>query len=151
MKTILLSMLLFFIFSCSDSKEENKFVPQTIIPILIGQGNLGGSENIAPQNTVIYDSTNWNTFLNSCGQGTTQQFTETTGVDFNNYQLIAIFDTLYPSPTYNVAITNVTENLNEIVVTYEKTFAPSGSSVYAQSFYISKIPKSTKPVVFQLD
>ena len=148
---MLCSTLLLLLLSCNDCKEENNFTPQTIIPILIGQGNLSGNENIAPQNTVFYDSTNWNTVLNSFDQGTLQQLTETTDIDFNNYQLIAVFDTLYPSPTYNVTITNVTENMNEIVVTYQKTFAPSPISVYAQSFYISRIPKSTKPVVFQLN
>ena len=150
MKTLILSMLLMLTVSCCKSNEENSFTPKTIIPTLIGKGLLGGSENISPQNIVIYDNANWNNILNSLQNYTVQEFTETTGVDFANFQLIAVFDTLYPSPIYDVNITNITENLDNIVVSYEKIYAPSGSSVYAQSFIIVKIPKSTKPLVFQL-
>jgi hypothetical protein len=150
MKTLILTMLLILTLSCSKNNEENSFTPKTIIPTLIGKGDLGASENISPQNTVIYDNTNWNNILNSLQSYTLQQFTETTDVDFTNFQLIAVFDTLYPSPVYHVNITNITENLNNIVVSYEKIFAPSPISEYAQSFIIVKIPKSTKPLVFQL-
>ncbi len=150
MKTLILSMLLILTLSCSKNNEENSFTPKTIIPTLIGKGLLSGNENISPQNTAFYDTSTWNNILNSFDSGTLQQLTETTGVDFANFQLIAVFDTLYPSPIYEVNITNITENLDNIVVSYEKIYAPSGSSVYAQSFMIVKIPKSTKPVVFHL-
>ena len=150
MKTIILSVILIVTLSCSKNNEEKSFTPQNVVPALIGKGIFSGNENISPQNTVIYDSAVWNDILNPLDQGTLQQFTETTGVDFNTFQLIAVIDTLYPSPTYEVKITTITENENNIVVNYEKIFTPSASSVYAQSFHIVKMPKSIKPVTFVL-
>lgn len=150
MKTFILSLVLFTIISCSKNDAVASFTPQTITPILIGKGNLSGSENISQQNIAIYNSTEWNIILNSLEQGTTSEFSETTGLDFNNYQLIALFDNLYPSPKFDIIITSITENVDNIIVNYQKIPLPIISSVYSQSFYIVKIPKSTKPVVFQL-
>lgn len=148
-KTLILSLVLFLTISCNNSVEENSFTSQTITPTLIGKGSLMGSENILPQNVVYYNISGWNTILNSIDQFRLAQFTETTNVDFNNFQLIAVFDNVYPSPTYDVSITNITENENNIVVTVTKTLNPSDATIVDQKFHIVKIPKSTKPVVFQ--
>lgn len=143
-------MVLFItLISCNNNNDENPFFPITITPVLIGKGNLMGSENISPQKIVLYDNANWNDILNSIDQFRLAQFTETTNVNFNDFQLIAVFDNVYPSPTYEVNITNVTENVNNIVVTVQKTYSPSIATVMTQSFHIVKIPKSTKPIVFQ--
>jgi hypothetical protein len=149
MKTLILSLVLFLSLSCSNNNEENSFTPQTITPTLIGKGSLMGSENIQPQNIVYYDITSWNVILNSIDQFRLAQFTETTNVDFNNFQLIAVFDNVYPSPKYDVSISNITENENNIIVTVTKTLNPSIVAIVDQKFHIVKIPKSTKPVVFQ--
>lgn len=149
-KTLILSLILFLQLGCSnDNNSSSSFAPQTITPILICKGSLLGSENILPQNVVYYSITSWNTILNSIDQFKLAQFTETTNVDFNNFQLIAVFDNVYPSPTYDVSISNITENENNIVVTVTKTSNPSVVAVVDQKFHIVKIPKSTKPVVFQ--
>lgn len=150
MKTIILSVILIVTLGCSKSNEEKSFTPQAIVPTLIGKGYFSGNENISAQNTVIYNSATWNNILITISPWKLQQFTETTGVDFNNYQLIAVIDTLYPSPNYEVKITTITENENNIVVKYEKLVTPTGLDVYAQSFHIVKMPKSIKPVVFVL-
>ena len=148
MKTLILSMVLFLTLSCNKI-QENSFIPQTITPKLIAKGSLMGSENIIPQNIVYYNNSNWNIFLNSIDQFRLAQFTETTNVNFNEYQLIAVFDNVYQSPTYEVNISNITENINNIIVTVQKTYSPSIATVMDQKFHIVKIPKSTKPVVFQ--
>ena len=150
MKTIILSVILIVTLSCSKNNEGKSFTPQNVVPALIGKGIFSGNENISAQNTVIYDSVVWINILSTISQWKLQQFTETTDVDFNTFQLIAVIDTLYPSPTYEVKITTITENENNIVVNYEKIFTPSASSVYAQSFHIVKMPKSIKPVTFVL-
>jgi hypothetical protein len=147
MKTLILSLVLFLSLSCNN--DDSSFAPQTITPVLISKGSLSGSENILPQNVVYYNITSWNTILNSIDQFRLAQFTETTNVDFNNFQLIAVFDNVYPVPTYDVSISNITENENNIVVTVSKTLNPSDATIVDQRFHIVKIPKSTKPVVFQ--
>ena len=108
-----------------------------------------GSENIPQQNIVISNSANWNIILNSIDSFRLAQFSETTNVDFVNFQLIAVFDKVYPSPTYEFKIVNVVENSTNIVVTVQKTLQQSSVTVIDQKFHIVKIPKSPKPVVFQ--
>jgi hypothetical protein len=151
MKNLFMSLVLFLSLSCNNNNDDNNvsFVPQTISPVLIAKGSLMGSENISQQNTIIYNIGNWNTILNSIDSFRLAQFTETTTVDFNNFQLIAVFDNVYPSPKFDVSISNITENENNIVVTVTKTLNPSIATVVDQKFHIVKIPKSTKPVVFQ--
>ena len=108
-----------------------------------------GSEGINPQNLVINNQQDWNNIINLIDQFRLAQFTETTNVDFNNFQLIAVFDNIYQSPTYDVTISSIIENQNNIVVTVTKTLNPSDATVVDQKFHIVKIPKSTKPILFQ--
>ena len=119
------------------------------MPVLIGKGSLMGSENIPQQNIVISDSANWNLILNSIDLFRLAQFSETTNVDFVNFQLIAVFDKVYPSPTYEFKIASIVENSNNIIVIVQKTLRPSAVTIFDQKFHIVKIPKSPKPVVFQ--
>jgi|APEBP8051072433_1049376.scaffolds.fasta_scaffold02602_2 hypothetical protein len=148
MKSIFLIFISFFmLLSCSNS--DDSFTPQNITPILIGKGSLMGSEGINPQNLVINNQQDWNNIINLIDQFRLAQFTETTNVDFNNFQLIAVFDNIYQSPTYDVTISSIIENQNNIVVTVTKTLNPSDATVVDQKFHIVKIPKSTKPILFQ--
>ena len=149
MKKLILSLVLFLTLSCNQSKDEINFTPQTIIPVLIGKGSLMGSENIPQQNIVISNIANWNIILNSIDAFRLAQFSETTNVDFVNFQLIAVFDKVYPSPTYEFKIASIVENATNIVVTVQKTLRPSIAAVVDQKFHIVKIPKTLKPVVFQ--
>ena len=149
MKTLILCLVLFLTLSCSNNDANTSSSPQTIMPVLIGKGSLMGSENIPQQNIVISDSANWNLILNSIDLFRLAQFSETTNVDFVNFQLIAVFDKVYPSPTYEFKIVNVVENSTNIVVTVQKTLQQSSVTVIDQKFHIVKIPKSPKPVVFQ--
>ena len=148
MKSIFLIFISFFmLLSCSNS--DDSFTPQNITPILIGKGSLMGSEGINPQNLVINNQQDWNNIINLIDQFRLNNFTETTNVDFNTYQLIAVFDEVYGSPTYQINISSIVENLNNITVTVEKIYKPSIASVMTQEFHIVKIPKSSKPVIFQ--
>lgn len=153
MKNLFLLTVLFLSIGCSNSYEnatENNFVPRTISPILIAKGSLMGSENISQQNVVFYNSSSWNAILNSIDTFRLAQFTETTTIDFNLFQLVAVFDNVYGSPTYNVEIISVLENANNITVSVQKVYQPSAASVMDQKFHIVKIPKSVKPVLFQM-
>ncbi|MBC7557479.1 MAG: hypothetical protein H7195_11025 [Chryseobacterium sp.] len=114
---------------------------------LIGMGNLTASDNIPKQNIIIRDSTAWSNILNALSQETIQQFTETTNIDFNNYQLIAVFDTPYPSSTFDLEIIGITEYENKIEVARQYFSTPTATIVYPQSYHIVKMRKSTKPIV----
>ncbi len=149
MKKVISSFVLLLLISCSKSTETENFTNQTITPILIAKGQLMGSENILPQNVVYYNSADWNNTINLIDQFRLANFTETTNVDFNTYQLIAVFDEVYGNPTNKINISSIAENLNNITVTVEKIYQPSIATVMTQEFHIVKIPKSSKPVIFQ--
>lgn len=147
MKKIILSIILIVTLSCSKSDDKVSFRPQYMSFTLIGMGNLTASDNIPKQNIIIRDSTAWSNILNALSQETIQQFTETTNIDFNNYQLIAVFDTPYPSSTFDLEIIGITEYENKIEVARQYFSTPTATIVYPQSYHIVKMRKSTKPIV----
>lgn len=78
----------------------------------------------------------------------TKNFTTTT-IDFNKYQIIAVFDNIKTTGGYSIDITSVVENRNNIVVTIKRLLTGDNSTVMTQPFHIVKIPKTTKPIVFE--
>ncbi len=149
MKTILLTFAFFIIMSCSSTTDDETFISQTITPVLIAKGSLMGSENIAPQNVVFYNRIDWLNTINLIDQFRLARFTETNNVDFDRYQIIAVFDKVYGNPTNQVNISSIVENSNNFIVTVQIIYQPSIASVMDQKFHIVKIPKSNKPVIFQ--
>ncbi len=148
MKTLILSLVIFLTISCTND-EENDFETQTIAPVLVGKGDLMGSENISNQNITIYDNGGWNKIINSIDQYRLQQLFTSTNVDFNNFQIIAVIDAVKSSGGHSIDITNIEETPNNIVVTIKHLLPGNATTVMSQPFHIVKIPKSTKPVVFQ--
>lgn len=146
-KTIKILIFLFlvgFFSNCSIIEETE------IIPTLIGKGNLMGSENIAQQNIVISNEVSWLDLIfqmdtyNSYSSG----FTET-DIDFETYMLVAVFDQIYGNGGHGLEINSIYENDTEIIIDVEKV-NPAGDAtcVISQPYYIVKIPKSNKTVVF---
>lgn len=153
MKTILFSLLLLCTLSCTNNDDNNDFEPQTITPVLIGKDNLygNGEEGILQKSIVISDQIAWTQMMNSMNRtnNVTKNFT-TTAIDFNEYQVIAVFDNIKTTGGFSIDITNVEENQNNIVVTI-KHFSDGviAATVLTQPFNIVKISKSSKPIVFQ--
>lgn len=147
MKTLILGLVLILTISCT--KSDNAFELQTITPVLVGKGNLMGSENISNQNITIYDNVSWSKIINSIDQNRLQQSFTSTNVDFNNFQIIAVIDAVKNSGGHSIDITNIEETPNNIVVTIKHLLSGDETTVMTQPFHIVKIPKTTKPVVFQ--
>jgi hypothetical protein len=154
MKILTLSIFLFLTLSCNQSDEKNGFTSKTITPVLIGKGNLFGNglENIPQQNIVVSNQNDWNTLITRLNMNgnVTDGFT-TTIIDFNNFQLICLFDDIKSIPKFETGITSIVENQVDIIVRVQHTtlsgdFFPT---IITQPFYIVKIPKSNKPLVFQ--
>ena len=146
MKTLILSLVLILTISCT--KNENDFESQTITPVLVGKGNLNYNSIYSKQNIVITNSNDWQTLLtnfNSINNNISTSFTET-NIDFNSYGIIVVIDAKNSSTS--VDITNIMENTSDIAVTIENLKLGVTQDV-ANPFHIVKIPKSTKPVVFQ--
>jgi len=129
--------------SFSSCKEKEKCEPF----VLIGQDSLSGREGIPQQDIVITTQEEWEdlkiTMIN------TENFRETE-IDFEEFQIIAVFDKVRPSGSWKIAITCTTEYSDSITVTVH-TIAPKGHdfSVEVQPYHIVKIPVTKKSIEFK--
>ena len=100
--------------------------------------------------SVIKSAEDWNTLLQQVDKENpvSQDFSET-DIDFDNYMVIAIFDKLQMSGGHAVDITSVMDNDDSIWIKVAY-INPGGSapSVITQPYYIARIPRSDKPVIF---
>ncbi|MBI9067548.1 MAG: protease complex subunit PrcB family protein [Salinivirgaceae bacterium] len=150
-RAILISILSILLFVCSCDKEEDEPTAQpTIICFTdIGKGSLygGGEEGIAQSNIVITNTTDWQNLMNQMDSvnSVTDQFTET-NIDFGNEMIIAVFLDVKENG-WEVQLTDILENANNIVVSKSET--EFVNSVINQPFHIVKIPKTSKPIIFE--
>ena len=147
MKTLYLTfVLLFTLGSCSDDDNTaTPFVPVTINPVLIGKG-FKFSE-VTQGNSVISSQAVWDAFLISMGNDSSSFIN--TDVDFSLYQIIAVVDIERPDTGHSVNIDTVIENENDITVDFSVLNSGDGFTVMGQPYHIVKIPRSSKPVIFQ--
>jgi hypothetical protein len=147
MKTLFLTCLSFFmLLSCSNSIDS--FTPQTITPVLIGKSSI--SDPSTPlQNVLITNQTQWDALLISMNEvnNVSANFTET-NIDLSNFDIIAVFRNPISNSSSTVDITSIIENRANRIVTVQNLINGISSDI-SQPFHIVKIPKSTKPVVFE--
>lgn len=148
-KTLLILSLFLFIYSCINECDENEFQSTNIDFVEIGIGSLSGSglEDINQSNLVITNQTDWQELIIVIDAvvNVSGNFSET-DIDFDNFILIAVFLELKDNG-YDVEITNVIENENNITITTQET--ESLTLVMTQPYHIVKIPVSDKTVIFE--
>ena len=157
MKKIILIIVSVFFIGCNNEDEPNviAFEPIIVSPNLIVKKNLNGSEGLTEQNLVINNTNDWTNFKNQIDtyyqqfsiNYSQQYFTETT-IDFNSFIVIVVIDQIYGNGGHSIDITNITEFETNIVVTIENLQTGNTSSVVTQPYHIVKIPKTSKPIVF---
>jgi hypothetical protein len=150
MKTILLSLFFLVTMGCSDSNNERTFTSQDIIPIVIAKGHLGNNMIYSQQNTIISTAAEWQILLenfNTINTNITETFS-TTEIDLSNFDIILAIQTR--NSTTTVDVTTIVENADCITVTVENLQLGISQDV-VHPFHIVKIPKSTKPIVFQIN
>lgn len=148
MKTILLSLFFLVTMGCSDSNNERTFTSQDIMPIAIAKGHLSNNMIYSQQNTIISTAAEWQTVLenfNTINTNITETFS-TMEIDLSNFDIILAIQTR--NSTTTVDVTTIVENADCITVTVENLQLGISQDV-AHPFHIVKIPKSTKPIVFQ--
>ncbi|MGB2416306.1 MAG: hypothetical protein ACPH6A_04630, partial [Flavobacteriaceae bacterium] len=69
-----------------------------------------------------------------------------TNIDFNTYQIIAIFKEVKPT-NWEVEISSIVENANNLSVSVVET--EYDFTVVTQPFHIIKISKTNKEIVFE--
>jgi len=147
-ENLLFIMLIIIVVGCSESNDDNVFVPKTITPTLIAQGN--GCECIAKQNLVIKRQWSWDylkEMMGSVNSNTTDSFSEKE-IDFSKYQVIAVFDELKSNGDWSIDITDVTEYEDSIVVSVQNLQMGNSSMVMTRPYHIVKIPVFNKKVIF---
>lgn len=145
---LLLFCSVFIFNSCNNQEESNENkIPITVLQI--GKGDLVGN-NIPQQNTIITTSAEWNALLTNLDSSNNISggFTET-NIDFNQFMIIATFDQIFPNGGHSIDVITVDENPLNIVVDIEKLLTGNVTTVVTQPYHIVKIPKSTKPIIFQ--
>ena len=134
--------------SCSKNDNANNYSPQIITPILISKGVLfNGNYNPIYHNRVFYTQTEWNDFINNIW-GTSNAPSNAT-VDFSLFEVIASFDQPRATGGFDINIISVTENQDNIVIQVSRTGNGDATQMPTRPYHFIKIPKSTKPVVFQ--
>lgn len=150
MKTIILSLVLFLSLSCSDN-DDKQIAPNVETPItfvLIGKSSISNPSPLL-QNVLITNQTQWDALLTSMNEvnNVSNNFTET-NINFNDFDIVAVFKNPISNSTSTVDITSIVENQTNRLVTIEYLKIGISNDI-AQPFHIVKIPKSAKPVIFQ--
>ncbi|MFA5619312.1 MAG: hypothetical protein WDA08_03300 [Weeksellaceae bacterium] len=153
MKTNLIAILTFISFVAITACNDNDgFTSQTVDSEVVAKTFIASGNGYSNLHSVLYSQNEWDILLNSLeGLGVNTEYiidAENQEIDFNNFQLIAVFYDGITSSGTTIDITNITENENEIVVTVENLHIGTTTDV-AQPFEIVKIPKIDKPVVFE--
>ncbi len=154
MKKILLLFTGLLLVACSDDTTTAVSAPQeqNVTFQLVGKGNLygGSSENIGQQNLVINTQTEWVALKAAMDavNNTTYQFTQTE-VDFELYQVLAIFDEVKMSGGWTIDITDIAENQENLLVNLDNIKTGDATTVITQPFEIVKIKRTGKPIVFE--
>lgn len=155
-KIFLIAALSIILMNCNsdDNTTQDDFEPINIEFTLIGKGGyynmpLTGEEGISQQNIVISDELVWEELIEQMNSvNNISNHFSTTDIDFENYQLIVVIDEVKLTVS-EVTITSVVENRDNIVVTTD-SFS-TVSQAQSQPFHIVQIPKSDKPVVFEVE
>jgi len=146
MKTLFLTIvLLITLNSCSNDNSSTPFEPVSITPVMIGKGF--SFNEVTPGNSVISNQADWDAFLISMGY-VANSFINT-DVDFSLYEVIAIVDIERGYSGFSVNIDSIIENENEIFVNFYVEDSGNGYNGTGHPYHIVKIPKSSKPVIFQ--
>lgn len=142
----------FLTLSCKNDDDNSHFQPTEITFTEIAKGELSGNgqEGITQSNLVVNNQTSWQNLMAQMDSysNVSDMFSETS-IDFDNYTVIAIFDTIRPHSGYSIQVDSVFEELDQITINYSEQSLSSGFAVIIQPFHIVKIPISNKPIVFQ--
>ena len=136
--------LILIIISCT--KKDNDFL--LIDPVLVGKGNLNGSEGIAQQNLIIKNTSDWENLIAQFNDFKVLELKDT-DINFDTFQLIAVFDQVYGNGGHSIDITRIVEYDANIAVTIEHLETGDDTSVVTQPFHIVKIPLINKPIIFE--
>ena len=109
-----------------------------------------GAYGFTESNVIIKDNVIWTDLKNQMNPHNLglNNFSET-NIDFNCYQIIAVFDKLYPYLGHEINITKIIENNSHLIISIEKKHTPTLLPATVQPYHIVKIKKTDKNIVFE--
>lgn len=152
MKTVLKltnSLLCFSVFLFTLVDCDKKDLDKIMIPVIIEQGNLygGGEEGLVKQNIVITNLSEWNALTQKMNI-VNESLSINTDIDFNKYQVIAVFDEIKHNDGWSIDITEVREYDDNIIVSIYNLKKGDLTTVITQPYQIVKVPTSNKKITF---
>lgn len=143
------------VISCRDKKSEkqsNIKYPVSIEWSLVGNGNLLGnhSEGIEAGSLWITGQQEWRDLVDKIN--TNNRVSDTfieNDIDFTRFDLIATFDKVRPHSGFIVAVDSIIEDTNNRLVYISWRDKKRGFEMPSQPYYLVKIPKSKKTIMFQ--
>lgn len=147
-KKILMLVTIVSLIACTEDDP----IWNTVEFSLVGQGALygNGDEGIEKSNLVINDTDSWNELISKMDavNDVSGSFNET-DVDFDQYQIIAVFDEIRSTGGYTIDVVEITENETKLKVITECLGEGNATTVITQPFQIVKLSKTDKTVEFE--
>ncbi|WP_196884907.1 hypothetical protein [Aureivirga sp. CE67] len=150
-KNVLILILSVFFLSCS-SDDDDTTSTTPIDSYLIGKGDLSGTgaEGVEFQKRVISDNETWMTLIDKMDSvnDVSSNFSEK-DVDFSKYMIIVYIGDVNSSgggSNYEVSIYSDSQS---IFVEMTQDISENTTTALSQPFYLAKIDKSEKEVVFK--
>ena len=143
---ILIFFSVFTLLSCSND-DESTFIPQDITPVLIVKGN--NYNETTQQNIKVSNSTQWNDLKETLGSHITATFSETE-VDFTQFDVLVCIEQLRGYLGASIEMTSIIEYEENIKVNVVSINPDWGFAEVTTPYHIVKIPKTSKPVVFEV-
>lgn len=143
------------IISCNNKKSNTTSDITYPIPIewsLVGNGNLLGnhSEGIEAGSLWIRGQQEWRDLVDKIN--TNNRVSDTfieNDIDFTQFDLIATFDKVRPHSGFIIAVDSIIEDANNRLVYISWRDKKRGFEMPSQPYYLVKIPKSKKTIMFQ--
>ena len=134
--------------SCQDENPQEK----KLTPVTIGKGTLPdtGIAALAKQNITLTNKAAWDNLMATMNTNAnvSDDFSET-DIDFNAWQVMAVFDEIHANGGWTIDITDVKEHADKIVVSYTNLATGDASSAPTQPYHIVKIPISVKHTFYE--
>lgn len=157
-KIFLVALASLGLMACSNddsNSTEQDFEPVALEVNTVLQNNLGGNgqEGIGAENRVISNVSQWNQLIDEIdytydGVNGIVATLEAVTIDFDNEDVLAVFEEIKNSGGYSIDIVKVEEQEKKVVVTIDRLLKGGDATVITQPFHIVKIAKVNKPIVF---
>ncbi|WP_430613059.1 hypothetical protein [Flavobacterium sp. JP2137] len=153
-KMMVLTLILLMVGCQKKVEKKSTTIPEpvNIEFTLIGMGNLlgNGSEGIEAGSLWITGQSEWNDLIEKMNTlyAVSDTFIES-DIDFTTFDVIASFDIVRPHTGYVVQVDKITDDSNNRIVQVALRVNNNGFEVPSQPYYLIKMSKSGKTVMFQ--